>query len=159
MPYNFVNKNGDYQTTQILKDGEKLEADLAYQNIYKQATKTIYIIDDYISIKTLQLLKVCPSNINIVIITDNLAKNKLTKELVNDFENDTNIDITFKCNKHKFHDRYIVIDYNTNNYCIYHCGASSKDAGGSVTTIMQINNSDVYIELINEALKHQNLEL
>ena len=37
--------------------GERIESDIAYQNIYSMAKHSIYIIDDYISLKTLQLLK------------------------------------------------------------------------------------------------------
>ena len=41
----------------IILDGEKLEADLAYQDIYSKAKSSIIVIDDYIDIKTLQLLR------------------------------------------------------------------------------------------------------
>ena len=34
----------------LIKDGEKIEADVAYQSIYKLAKSSIYIIDDYIYI-------------------------------------------------------------------------------------------------------------
>ena len=39
----------------IILEGEKLEADLAYQNIYAKAKTSIIVIDDYIDIKTLQM--------------------------------------------------------------------------------------------------------
>ena len=41
----------------LILNGEKIEADIAYQSIYKQAKHSVYVIDDYIDIKTLQLLK------------------------------------------------------------------------------------------------------
>ena len=41
----------------VILNGEKFEADLAYQDIYSQAKTSIIVIDDYIDIKTLQLLK------------------------------------------------------------------------------------------------------
>ena len=41
----------------LILNGEKIEGDIAYQEIYRLANKSIYIIDDYIDVKTLQLLK------------------------------------------------------------------------------------------------------
>ena len=43
------------------------------------ASDSIYIIDDYIDVKTLQLLKCIKENINVIIITDNKGKNNLNK--------------------------------------------------------------------------------
>jgi hypothetical protein len=42
------------------------------------------------------------------------------------------------------HDRYIVLDYNTENERIYHCGASSKDAGLRATSIMEDSDTEKY---------------
>ena len=141
----------------LIKDGEKIEADIAYQSIYKLAKYSIYIIDDYIDVKTLQLLKCIKENINVIIITDNKGKNNLNNNFINDFKNDTNINITLKKNNKRFHDRYIVIDYNTDNYMIYHCGASSKDSGNKINTIANVPEKEVYIDLINEVLNNDEL--
>ena len=141
----------------LIKDGEKIEADVAYQKIYRLAKTSIYVIDDYIDVKTLQLLKCCNDNINITIITDNKGRNNLNSNYINDFKNDTNFNIIFKENNDKFHDRYIAIDFNTNNYLLYHCGASSKDSGNKINTIHILQEKDVYISLINEALNNKNL--
>ncbi len=143
----------------LIKDGQKIEADVSYQEIYQLAKHSLIIIDDYISVKTLKLLKVCSNNIKVIVITDNLAKNKLNKEFINDFKHDSNIDITFKYNNDKFHDRYIAIDFNTDHFIFYHCGASSKDSGHSVNTIIEVQDKGVYVGLINEALEHNDLEL
>ena len=62
----------------LILDGERIEAIIAYQTIYSLAKKSIYIIDDYIDVKTLQLLKVCKENIEIIIFSDNKAKNNIT---------------------------------------------------------------------------------
>ena len=48
----------DFSSTKIKKDflflnGRSVEADLAYQEIYSQAKETIFVIDNYISLKTL----------------------------------------------------------------------------------------------------------
>jgi len=96
----------------LIKDGEKIEADIAYQSIYRLAKYSIYIADDYIDVKTLQLLKCIKENINVIIFTDNKGKNNLNNNFINDFKNDTNINISLKKNNKRFHDRYIILDFN-----------------------------------------------
>ena len=141
----------------LILNGEKIEADVAYQSIYKLAKKSIYVIDDYIDIKTLQLLKCCNSNVDIIIFSDNKGKNNLNSNFINDFKSDTNINLTIKKNDNRFHDRYIVIDYGTKSESIYHCGASSKDAGKKITTITKIEEIGLYKALINEILNNDDL--
>jgi len=142
----------------LIKDGEKIEADIAYQSIYKLAKNSIIIIDDYIDVKTLQLLKVCDSNIKITIITDNKGKNSINNNFINDFINDTGFNIDFTENNKQFHDRYIVIDLNT-NFRLFHCGTSSKDSGKNINTIMEVPEKDIYISLINKALNNNKLKI
>lgn len=136
----------------LILDGQRLESIVAYQAIYRLAKKSIYIVDDYIDVKTLLLLKVCNQNIDIIIFTDNKAKNNINDIFINDFKRDTGLNITFKLNNNRFHDRYIVIDYNTSNEIIYHCGSSSKDGGERITTIMKIDDLNAYNLLLNEFL-------
>lgn len=45
---------------------------------------------------------------------------------------------------HRVHDRYIVLDEGTKDMKVYHCGASSKDAGKRITTITRIIDIDDY---------------
>lgn len=97
----------------LILDGEKIESDVAYQSIYKLANQSIYIIDDYIDIKTLQLLKCCKKKTAIIIFTDNKARNNISSNFVEDFKSDTGFNITFKKNSNRFHDRYIILDYGT----------------------------------------------
>ena len=143
----------------LILDGEKIEADIAYQSIYKLAKHSVYVIDDYIDIKTLQLLKCCNPNIDIILFTDNKSKNNLNSSFINDFKNDTGFNLTIKKNNNRFHDRYIVIDYNTKSELIYHCGASSKDAGKRITTITKIEEKELYKSLIDEILNNDDLNI
>lgn len=140
----------------LILNNERIESDIAYQEIYEMAKNSIYIIDDYIDIKTLLLLKCC-NDINIIIFTDNKAKNSINKSFINDFKKDTGLNIIFKRNNNRFHDRYIIVDFNTNNELIYHCGASSKDSGNKITTITKINDSNIYYQLINDILNNDEL--
>ena len=134
----------------LIKNGERIESNIAYQEIYKMAERSIYIIDDYINIKTLQLLKNCNKNINIVIVSDNKAIDGIKDEYINDFKKDTNLDIVIKRNKGLFHSRYIVIDYNTNKFVLFFCGGSSKDGGNKINTIVEIEDKCAYRELLDK---------
>ena len=141
----------------LILDGQRIEAIIAYQEIYSLAKKSIYIIDDYIDVKTLELLKVCKPNTNIMIFSDNKAKNNLNVNYIKDFRNDTGLNIVFKKNNNRFHDRYIIIDYNTKNEVMYICGSSSKDSGNKITSINKIEFSDIYHPLIEDILNNANL--
>ena len=137
----------------LILDGERIEADMAYQTIYSLAKQSLIIIDDYIGVKTLELLKICNKDIQIIICSDNVARNGVSETFIEDFINDTGMNITLKPTNNKVHDRYIVIDYKTDNETIYHSGSSSKDAGNKITTIMKIeSNSGDYHQFIDELL-------
>ena len=143
----------------LILNGEKIEGDIAYQKIYRLANKTIYIIDDYIDVKTLQLLKSAKENIGIIIFSDNKSRNNLNSNFIKDFINDTGFNIQFKKNNNRFHDRYIIIDFDTENEIIFHCGASSKDVGKRITTITKIEEQYIYKELIKDILNNENMVL
>lgn len=134
----------------LILDGQPFKADEAYQEIYRSAKNKILVIDDYISTKTLHHLAHSRKNVKITIVSDNLAKPKLTLSEYNDFltENSGKA-ITFLHSLHRSHDRYIVLDEGTKDMKIYHCGASSKDAGNRVTTITRINDIDSYKVMIS----------
>ena len=136
----------------LLLNGERIESDIAYQTIYRFAKKNIIIVDDYINIKTLQLLKVCDSSVIISIYSDNKSKDKITEEYPNDFVLDSGINITIKPNNNRFHDRYIFIDHLTDNFKVFHCGTSSKDAGNRIHTIVEISEIELYMRLLNEII-------
>ena len=140
-------------------DGEKVESDLAYQRIYSMAKQNIYMIDDYIDIKTIQLLKSSNRGIGIVVFSDNKARNSLTQSFIVDFTADRpDLHSEFKKTKGRFHDRYLVLDY-PGNVRVFHCGASSKDGGNKITTIMEVENPEAYLNLISDILSNEELIL
>ncbi|KDE61750.1 hypothetical protein FUSO5_11065 [Fusobacterium necrophorum BFTR-1] len=51
----------------LLTNGDKIEANIAYTKIYKSAKKSIYVIDNYIELKTLELLTSARDNTQIII--------------------------------------------------------------------------------------------
>ena len=143
----------------LLLNGEPIEANLAYKDIYSIAKKSIYIVDNYIGVKTLVLLKDIPSSVEITIFSDNVGKGLHTLEYQDFCKEYPFRKIKFQKSGGEFHDRYIVIDWNTDKQRIYHCGASSKDAGQRITTISEVVDQVVYADLINKLLKNPILKL
>lgn len=147
----------------LLMNGDKIEADVAYTKIYKSAKKSIYVIDNYIGLKTLELLRAAKDNVEIIVFSDNVKnKDMLTKNILNDFRKDyPNINLKMKVAGKRYHDRYIAIDYGTENEDFYLCGASSKDAGNKISSITKIEESskDMYHTMFGGMLNNKNLKI
>ena len=118
---NFINP--DSYKHFLLMDGNKIEADLAYCKIYESAKKSIYVVDNYIGLKTLELLRFAGEGVGIVVFSDNSRnKNMLTESMLGDFVSDyPGVDLKFKTAGRKYHDRYVVIDYETDDEAVYVC--------------------------------------
>ena len=78
----------------LILNGQRLEADVAYTQIYGMAKKSVLIVDDY-------------------------------------------------------------LDFGTASEKLFHCGASSKDAGNKITTIMQLEDIAVYRPLFERLLQYE----
>lgn len=138
--------------------GEQFEADELFIKIYKEAKQNIYIIDDYVSIRTLSHLKHKDKNVNVIIFTKNRGgKDKLRKAEIDDFNSQYST-LVLKDNNQS-HDRYIIIDYKTDNERIYHSGASIKDAGKKACLVNEINDRFICYPLIDRLLTGKNLLL
>ncbi len=106
---NFVSDK-DFKNFVIYK-GQKFEADAAYIDIYQQAKRSIYVVDDYVNTKTLQLLSQKQVGVDVVLFTENGHGKRgfLTTSVVNDFIQEyppLRIKPNADC-----HDRLIVLDY------------------------------------------------
>jgi len=134
----------------FLFDGQVFKADLLLQRIFKKAKYSVYIIDDYISIKTLYHLR--NVKVDIVIISDNKS-NHLNKEELKDFIREyPDVSISFNKTNHKIHDRFIVLDYKRKTEVVYHLGSSIKDCGNKVSVINKFNNNKLIHPLLEELL-------
>ena len=142
----------------LILNGQRLDADVAYTQIYGMAKKSITIIDDYVGVKTLDLLRGIAKGISVTIYSDENGYESLTEQIKKDFLK-ARPDIKFdnKKTKEKFHDRYIFLDYGLRGEKLFHCGASSKDAGNKITTIMQIENTEIYHVLMEKLLVNSRL--
>ena len=135
----------------LILNGRRLDADVAYTQIYGMAKKSITIIDDYVGVKTIDLQCGIARGGFVMIYIDDYGYESLTEQIKNDFLK-ARPDIKFdkKKTKEKFHDRYIFLDYGLKGEKLFHCGASSKDAGNKITTIMQIENTEIYHVLMEK---------
>ena len=96
----------------LILNGQKLDADVAYTQIYGMAKKSITIIDDYVGVKTLDLLRGIAKGVSVRIYSDEKGYESLTEQIQKDFLK-ARPDVKFnkKETKEKFHDRYIFLDY------------------------------------------------
>ena len=152
----YINKN---YNEFLLYNGKIVEGNFIYNKIYNLAKKTIFIVDNYISLRTLILLKNINKNIKVTIFSDNVNKG-LHKLEYEDFTKEyPEIKIDFRITRGIYHDRYIVLDYKSRTERIYHCGTSSQTAGKRINTITQISDRKVYYKMINVLITSPKLEL
>ena len=109
----------------LILNGRRLDADVAYTQIYGMAKKSITIIDDYVGVKTLDLLRGIARGVSVTIYSDENGCESLTEQIKKDFLK-ARPDVKFDNNKtkEKFHDRYIFLDYGLKGEKLFHCGAS-----------------------------------
>ena len=154
---NFVSDK-DFKNFVIYK-GQKFEADAAYIDIYQQAKKSIYVADDYVNTKTLQLLSQKQAGVEVILFTENGHGKRgfLTTSVVNDFIQEyppLRIKPNADC-----HDRLIVLDYGLTTEQAYHCGASSKDAGKKLCAINVILETSMIHPVIDKLLLAPDIQI
>lgn len=143
----------------LILNGETVKANIAYNTIYATAMHEIYVIDNYIGLRTLIMLKNVKPDVFVTIFSDNVS-NGLHQREFDDFSKQyPNVKIRFRKTSGIFHDRYIILDYNSKTEHIYHCGASSKDAGNKVTTITEVSDRQVYHGIVDALLQTPDLPL
>ncbi|MBR2045523.1 MAG: ORF6N domain-containing protein [Agathobacter sp.] len=148
---NFISDK-DFKNFVIYK-GQKFEADVAYIDIYQQATASIYVVDDYMNIKSLQLLSQKREGVEVILFTENgHGRNGfLTEAVITDFNNQYP-SLRIKSNA-VCHDRLIVLDYGMQTEQVYHCGASSKDAGKKLCAINKFENTKMVHCVMDDLLE------
>jgi len=152
----FVN---DEDNGWLMYNTKYCSADLAYSEIYGQAKKTVYVVDNYIGLRTLVLLKNAPEDVDIILFSDNIGSKLHGVEYKDFCKEYPTIKVTLKKTGGIYHDRFIVLDYGTSDERIFLCGASSKDAGARITGIVEDYGIKKYKPLIDDLLKKPNLIL
>ncbi len=135
-------------------------ADVAYSSIYSHAKSSVYLIDNYIGLRSLVMLKNAQAGVDIRIFSDNVGGGKLHNVEFNDFLREyPGIQITLQHTDGIFHDRFIVLDYGTKDERVFLCGASSKDAGARITSIVEDFGIQKYDLIIRKLLTNAVLVL
>ena len=134
----------EYAKEYLIREGHPVRADVTYMDIYSRAKNSVYIIDNYINIKTLHLLQDVKPGVSVTVFSDNL-QNKLHLSDVSDFSTEfPSIPVSFIATGGIMHDRFIVLDYGKNGERMFHCDASSKDAAVKLTTaISELTSVDI----------------
>lgn len=70
--------NPNLKKDYLLYNGQVVEADLAYSEIYSLAKKSIHIIDNYIGLKTLILLKDVSPKVKVFILIMAIKRNDIS---------------------------------------------------------------------------------
>ena len=111
----------------LILNGQRLEADVAYTQIYGMAKKSVLIVDDYLDVKTLDLLRCVAKGVSVQIFSEQYGRTRLTESMLADFRAarpDVELD-DVRTTGNMFHDRYIYLDFGTDSEKLFHCGASS----------------------------------
>ena len=141
----------------LILNGQRLEADVAYTQIYSMAKKSVLIVDDYLDVKTLDLLRSVAKGVSVKIFSEQYGRTYLTDSMLADFRA-ARPDVELgdvHATGNKFHDRYIYLDFGTASEKLFHCGASSKDTGNKITTIMQLEDIAGYRPLFEKLLQDE----
>ena len=144
----------------LLYNTKFCSADVAYSSIYSQAKKSLYVVDNYIGLRSLVLLKNAPAGVDIKLFSDNVGTGKLHSMEYADFLGEypeRRISMQRTCGI--FHDRFIVLDYGTEDERVFLCGASSKDAGARITSIVEDFGIQKYNSIIQTLLENPPLVL
>ena len=143
----------------LILNGQRLEADVAYTQIYGMAKKSVLIVDDYLDVKTLDLLRCVAKGVSVQIFSEQHGRTRLTESMLADFRAARpDVELSdVRATGNVFHDRYIYLDFGTDSEKLFHCGASSKDAGNKITTIMQLEDIVVYRPLFGKLLREEGI--
>ena len=101
-----------------------------------------------------------PGTNGIILFSDNVGNNKLHNIEFTDFCKEyPTVNLSMKKTGGIFHDRFIVLDYGTADERVFLCGASSKDAGARITSIVEDYGVSKYAPVIAMLLKNPTLIL
>ena len=152
--------NSDDDEKWLMYNAKFSSADEVYASIYRQAKVSIYVVDNYIGLRTLVHLKNSQSGVSIILFSDNVGNNKLHNIEFTDFCKEyPNVKISMQKTGGIFHDRFIVLDYGTADERVFLCGASSKDAGARITSIVEDYGTKKYASVMATLLQNPPLVL
>jgi len=130
------------------------EAYIAYKMLFSQATSEIYLVDNYVSAKTLLMFRDVSPQVKITIFTDNKGSGLRLDEWKTFRCSNPQVKIMLRRTGNSIHDRFIILDPYTPKQNAFVCGASLKDSGKRLTTISSLENPEI-IQVILSGLQQQ----
>ena len=142
-PFMFDFTRPEERKEYLFLDGQPMKSNLAYMEIYGKARKSIHIVDDYISLKTLHLLCGVDKKIRITIISENARGLLHLSDYQDCIRENPDFKVDFIRSMGVSHDRFIILDYGTEKERLFHCGPSSKDSGNRISAISEFCDPDI----------------
>ncbi len=140
--FDYIAENNEVKQ-KIFFDGQIYDAFSLLVELVGKAEKSIILIDNYVDVDTLNILAKKKRNVNVCIYT--VKQTKLTAADVKCFNMQyPKLEVKYTG---VFHDRFLLLDGS----CIYHIGASLKDAGKKCFAISCLDDKKI-IEHIMQRL-------
>lgn len=139
--FNYIAANTEVKQN-IFFNGQIYDAFSFIVGLIRKAKKKIILIDNYVDVYTLNILRKKNQGVDVVIAT--AGKGSLSAKDIIKF-NAQYSKLSVKTTT-DFHDRFLVIDKTE----VYHIGASIKDAGKKSFGITKIEDKDLIQSLINK---------
>jgi len=133
--------NPDESTYRVFFDGQIYDAFSLLCSIIKESKREIILIDNYVDIDTLNILRNKHNGVNVIIYT--LPNTKLSQGDINKFNSQYPSLKVGRLNS--FHDRFMILDGSKT----YHIGASLKDAGKKCFGISLLDDEDITREILS----------
>jgi len=138
--FDHVSTNGE-SNQKIFYDGQIYDAFSFIVELIKKASNDIKLIDNYVDIDTLNILRRKLPSVTVTIYT--YSNTTLSNIDVSTFNSQyPTLTINYTQN---FHDRFLIID----NTIVYHIGASIKDAGKKCFAISLMEDNNLAQNIIN----------
>jgi len=119
----------------VFYKGQIYDAFKLITDIFRSASETIIIIDNYADDSVLNMLSCKKKDVGVTIVTNKPSRISLQaiEKLSAQYPE------LFVLRSNDFHDRFIIIDDKK----LYHCGASLKDAGKKCFALSLIEDKDI----------------
>ena len=132
----------DHEETgqKIFYDGQIYDAFSLIISLMQRAKKSIYLVDGYVDLVTLDMLAKKNKGVSVTIFT--YSRTRLSQTDIDKFNKQYPV-LTVK-KTDVFHDRFLIVDEKE----VYHIGASIKDAGNKCFGISVIQDKTIADDLI-----------
>ena len=132
----------------LIHEGQIFDARVCVENLIKQATREVIMIDGYVDAATFEMLDVRQNGVSATIFTERIGKTLLRIKELHDSQYPEK---TIQLEKYaeNFHDRFLIIDD-----VVYHFGASFKDLGNRLFAFNKMGlDKDLILVAVKSKIK------